>query len=90
VRDRRVLLRGSKAVGYLTTLGGRDEVLATVHVNPQQAGQYLAGSGHRIEAPARLAELAPDLVVVLNSIYAAKIEAERRTLGLGPQLVCPT
>jgi SAM-dependent methyltransferase len=89
---RRVVLwgSGSKAVGYLTTLGVRDEVLAVVDINPHKAGQYLAGSGHRIEAPARLPELAPDVVVVMNPIYAAEIEAELNALGLAPQLVCLT
>ncbi len=40
---------GSKAVGYLTTLGVGDEVLAVIDINPHKAGQYLAGTGHRIE-----------------------------------------
>lgn len=93
VRDgRRVVLwgSGSKAVGYLTTLGVRDEVLGVVDINPHKAGKYLAGSGHRIEPVSRLQELAPDVVVVMNPVYAAEIGSELARIGLAPQLVSLT
>jgi SAM-dependent methyltransferase len=87
---RRVVLwgSGSKAVGYLTTLGVRDEVLAVIDINPHKAGKYLAGSGHRIEPMARLPELAPDVVVVMNPVYEAEIRRDLARIGLAPELVC--
>ena len=46
---------GSKAVGYLTTLGLRDEIAAVVDINPHKHGKFLAGTGHEIVGPDALA-----------------------------------
>ncbi len=89
-RHRRVVLwgSGSKATAYLTSLDAGEEVLAVVDINPHKAGRFVAGTGHRIEPPARLPELAPDVVVVMNPIYAAEIGASLAEQGLAPELFC--
>lgn len=78
---------GSKAVAYLVALGLGEEVQGVIDVNPHKAGYYLAGTGHRIEPPERLPELAPDVVIVMNPIYRDEIGRMIAGFGLAPELV---
>lgn len=77
---------GSKATGYLTTLGLRDEVTAVVDINPHKHGKFVAGTGHGIVGPASLVGLRPDIVLVMNPVYVEEIGAELRRMGLEPEL----
>ena len=77
---------GSKATGYLTTLGLREEIAAVVDINPHKHGKFVAGTGHEIVAPASLADLRPDVVVVMNPVYREEIGAELGRMGLAPEL----
>ncbi|MEK0084511.1 class I SAM-dependent methyltransferase [Benzoatithermus flavus] len=81
---------GSKAVGYLTTLGLEDEVAAVVDINPFKRGKHLAGTGHAIVGPDDLSGLRPDVVVVMNPIYVEEIAAELRRRGLAPEVTALT
>lgn len=78
---------GSKGVSFLTTLGLQDEVSAAVDINPHRQGYFMPGTGHRIVGPAELAELKPDVVIVMNPIYTAEIAADLAKLGLGPRVM---
>ena len=73
---------GSKAVSYLTTLGVGDEVRLVVDINPHKHGKFLAGTAHRIGAPAELVSLRPDLVLVMNPVYRQEIQQELAGLGV--------
>lgn len=77
---------GSKAVACLTTLGIGDEVAGVIDINPHRVGKHLAGPGHRIEAPESLVGLRPDVVLIMNPIYRAEIQAQLQSLGLAPEL----
>lgn len=77
---------GSKATGYLATLGVGAEVLAVIDINPHKAGHHQAGTGHRIELPSSLPVLRPDVVLVMNPIYLAEIAQCLATMGLDPEL----
>ena len=77
---------GSKAVSYLTTLGLGEEIAAVVDINPHKHGKFLAGTGHEIVGPEALVTLRPDVVLVMNAIYVAEIEANLRQLGLAPEI----
>lgn len=86
--DRNVIWgSGSKAVGFLTTLGVRDEVIAVVDINPAKQGTFLPGSGHEIIAPDRLREIRPDRVIVMNPVYLDEIGRSIAELGLSSQLI---
>jgi hypothetical protein len=78
---------GSKGVAFLTTVGIGDEVAAVVDINPNKAGTFMAGSGHRIVSPAELTEIAPDVVVVMNPIYLGEISEELASLGIRADVV---
>lgn len=89
-RARRVVLwgSGSKAVGFLTTLGIADQVLAVVDINPAKQGTFLPGSGHEIIPAERLRQLRPDAVIVMNPVYEREIRRSLDELGLAPEVVC--
>ena len=73
---------GSKATGFLTTLGIGELVDAVVDINPAKHGKFVAGTGHCIVAPEKLVELRPQRVVVMNPIYRDEIGAGLRELGV--------
>lgn len=73
---------GSKAVSFMTTLGlGLDDISHVVDVNPHRHGRYLPQTGQLIVAPADLARLKPDAVVVMNPIYREEIMADLAAIG---------
>lgn len=78
---------GSKAVGFLATLQLQDEIEYVVDINPQKQGMYLAGTGQQIVAPTALSDHRPDLVMVMNPIYAEEIRATLGAMGLHPSIV---
>jgi SAM-dependent methyltransferase len=73
---------GSKATGFLTTLGAGDTVRAVVDINPAKHGRFVAGTGHAIVAPEDLSALAPDQVVVMNPVYLDEIRADLGRMGV--------
>jgi hypothetical protein len=80
---------GSKACGFLTTLGIADEVSCVVDINPYKQGMYSAGTGHPIVAPESLREYRPDVVVVMNPVYVDEIVSQLSELGLASTDVVP-
>lgn len=78
---------GSKAVAFLSTLGLGDEVAAVVDVNPHKQGKFLPGTGHEVVAPEALSQLLPDLVIAMNGIYRAEIQAELDRLAISTELI---
>ena len=48
---------------------------------------YIPGTGHRIVPPAELREFRPDVVVIMNPIYRAEIQADLSGIGLYPEVV---
>lgn len=75
----------SKGVAFLAELG--DHVAAAVDINPHKHGMFMAGTAHRIVAPADLPRLAPDLVVVMNPVYREEITSDLRSLGVEADVV---
>jgi len=78
---------GSKCVSFLTTLGVERDVAGVIDINPHRQGVYMPGIGARIEAPERLRDIAPDLVIVMNPVYLDEIGATLRSLGIETDVV---
>ncbi len=78
---------GAKAVSFLNLVGAGDAIEWVVDVNPGKQGSFVAGTGQAIVAPDRLVEISPDVVVVMNPIYRAEIEAELDRMGLRPEIL---
>jgi SAM-dependent methyltransferase len=81
---RRVALwgAGSKAVSFLTTVGGADVDYA-VDINPYKRSKFIAGTGHPVLGPDDLAERPPDVVIAMNDIYLGEIRERLDALRLG-------
>ena len=73
---------GSKAAGFLNTLGLRGEVACVVDVNPLKAGSFIPGTGQPVVLPEALPKFAPEVVIVMNEIYEREIERELKRLGI--------
>jgi SAM-dependent methyltransferase len=78
---------GSKAAGFLATLGIREQIPYIVDINPRKQGQFQAGTGQEIVGPQRLREYQPDLLVIMNAIYREEIQADLEEMGLSPEIV---
>jgi SAM-dependent methyltransferase len=78
---------GSKAVAFLTTLGGERVVAHVVDINPHRHGMYMPGSGREIVPPERLRDDPPDVVIAMNPIYREEIGAHLRELGVQAELL---
>jgi SAM-dependent methyltransferase len=76
---------GSKAVAFLTTLGGSAAIAHAVDLNPRRHGTFIAGTGQQIVAPEALAQYRPDVVIVMSPIYLAEITAQLARIGVHPR-----
>lgn len=87
-RQRAVLWGGgSKAVAFLTTLGGSEAIAYAVDINPYKHGKYLPGTGHEVVSPQFLKEYRPDVVIVMNPIYCDEIRAELAEMDIQAELM---
>lgn len=77
---------GSKGVAFLTTLGAREAIRYVVDINPAKHGTFMAGTGQEIVGPAFLQTYAPDVVIVMNPVYCAEIQATLDNLGVAAEL----
>lgn len=78
---------GSKAVGFLTTLGLADQFAAVVDINPAKQGSYLPGTPLKIVSPKTLLDIQPDFVVIMNPIYKNEIASSLAEMKLFPEIV---
>lgn len=77
---------GGRAATFFNTVGIGDEVAAIVDLNPAKQGTFLAGTGHEIVPPDQLVALQPDVVIVVNRVYADEVRADLVGRGLVPKV----
>lgn len=77
---------GSKAVGFLTTIGSPQAVNCVVDINPRRHGRYMPGLGMPIVAPAHLTHHPPEIVIVMNPIYRDEISTKLAEMHLVPDI----
>lgn len=78
---------GSKAVGFLTSLGIGESVRHVVDINPHKQGMYLPVTAQQIVPPDFLADYGPDIVIAMNPTYKAEIATELGRMGVRAQLL---
>ncbi|MEE8603031.1 class I SAM-dependent methyltransferase [Euzebya tangerina] len=78
---------GSKGVSYLGALGEDTPIRYAVDINPHKHGKFIAGGGQEIVAPDFLREYDPALVIAMNPVYTAEIQAELDAMGSSARLV---
>ena len=70
---------GSKGVAFLSALGAhveKGDIEYAVDINPFRKGFFMPGTGQEIVDPAFLSAYKPEVVVAMNSVYAAEIESD--------------
>jgi hypothetical protein len=84
VQGKRVVAWGSggRGITFLNTLQTQTQVAYVVDVNPARQGQFIPGTGQQVVAPAFLAEVRPDVVIITNPTYAQEIQQQTRELGV--------
>lgn len=79
---------GSKGITFLNVMdAGHHVVPYAVDLNPRKHGRFVVGTGQKIVPPEFLREYRPDVVLVMNAIYAAEIAGKCRGLGLTCEVV---
>lgn len=78
---------GSKAVAFLTAVGGEEAIEYAVDVNPYKQGMYIAGAGQAVVAPEFLREYQPDVVIAMNPIYREEIRSQLEGLNVSASVV---
>ncbi len=78
---------GPRTVSFLSTLAVGNEVGWVVDPDPRRQGTYLPGTGHPIVAPAAVAALRPDVMIVMNAIYTLEIQELLARMGCDPTLL---
>jgi 2-polyprenyl-3-methyl-5-hydroxy-6-metoxy-1,4-benzoquinol methylase len=78
---------GSKGVTFLNAMNAGDEIVAIVDINPRKQGKFVAGTGQRIIAPAELAALQPDFVIIMNSNYRDEIGRMLADVGVEAEII---
>ncbi|MGW8185916.1 MAG: methyltransferase domain-containing protein [Desulfobacterales bacterium] len=65
---------GSKGVTFLNVLNIESGIEAVVDVNPHKQGHYVPGTGQRVVSPEDLAGIGPEVIIMMNPLYADEIE----------------
>jgi len=78
---------GSKGVSLVNTLTDFGAIAALVDINPVKQGRFVPGTGHPVVAPADLAAIRPDRVLVLNPQYRDEIAAQLQGLGVRAEVL---
>ena len=86
---KRVVVWGgaSKTVSFLHALGHAPGIECVVDINPRKAHTFVPGAGHEIVGPSDLRRIRPDIVILMNPVYAGEIRRELRDLELTSALV---
>jgi hypothetical protein len=78
---------GSKCVGFMTTLGIKDEIQYIVDINPRRHGKFIPGVGKEIVAPEYLKQYKPDIIIVMNPIYCGEIKKMMDEMGVPAEYI---
>ena len=78
---------GSKCVGFMTTLGVKDEIQYIVDINPRRHGKFIPGVGKQIVSPEFLKQYKPDTVIVMNPIYCNEIKKMMDDMGISAEYI---
>jgi SAM-dependent methyltransferase len=78
---------GSKGVTFLNLVSGKEHIECVVDVNPRKHNLYTPCTAHHVVAPEDLGHIQPDVVIVMNPVYADEIRSTLAGLGLEPQIL---
>jgi SAM-dependent methyltransferase len=86
--EKRVVIwgAGSKGITFLNSVGRLAGIRYAIDINPRKLGRFIAGSGQEVCPPAFLASYNPDVVILMNPIYADEVGKTLASLNLTPNL----
>jgi hypothetical protein len=78
---------GAKGVSFLNFLKTKNSIDFIVDINPRKKDKYIAGTGQKYVLPEDLAEIKPDVVILMNPIYQEEITKKLNELNLSPEIL---
>jgi hypothetical protein len=72
---------------FLNTVEGAEHVELVIDANVRKHGRHVPGGGQRVQGPERLGALRPDVVLVMNRLYAAEIGRQLEDAGCAAELM---
>ncbi len=78
---------GAKGVTFLNVLKVGDEIGYLVDLNIHKHGKYVPGTGHQVVSPEQLKDYQPDVVIVMNPIYADEIAQSLNDMGVKAAII---
>ena len=78
---------GSKGVTFLNIADAARSIDNVVDINPRKQNHYVALTGQKVVAPEALPGIKPDVIFVMNSLYAQEIAATLDRLGVRAELI---
>ena len=79
---------GSKGVTFLNVMREYCEVEYIVDLNPYKQGKFVPGTGQMVISVEKLAEYAPDLIVIMNQLYRDEIVRSLEDLNVNAEVIC--
>jgi len=73
---------GSKGITFLNVLNTQETIDYVVDINPRKQGLHVPGTGQRVISVDRMAEIQPDVVIVMNPLYLDEIRQMIAEQGL--------
>jgi SAM-dependent methyltransferase len=73
---------GSKAVGFLSSIGAVTVVEGVVDINPDRWGAFMPGFSAQIIPPEALRDIRPDVILIMNPVYRTEIARDIERLGV--------
>ncbi|MGM0486082.1 MAG: class I SAM-dependent methyltransferase [Planctomycetota bacterium] len=73
---------GGKGITFLNSLDTSTVIPYVVEINPEKHGKRVPGTGQLICPPRRLAQDAPDVVIITNALYELEMRRQARDIGV--------
>lgn len=73
---------GMRAINFLNRFADKKVISYVVDVNPARQGKFLPRSAYKVEAPEKLKDNPPDVILISNPTYAKEIQAQAEDLGV--------
>lgn len=86
-RDVVVWGAGSKGITFVNLVEGGAGVSRLVDLNPRKRGRFVPVTAQPVVAPEDLLTNRPDVVVVMNPLYRAEVEAALGELGIPAEVI---
>jgi hypothetical protein len=78
---------GSKGVTFLNIADPAKSIETVIDINPRKQSHHVALTGQQVVAPEALAGIRPDVIFIMNALYAQEIAATLDRLGIRAELV---